>query len=367
MEPTTALGRAVAERARAWLEPLENEALIEMGGGMIAGTTPQRVRAGVSDAVQRHLTDHYTRRPGIAPLGRVVADQLNAAGVAVDADKDVVIAGGVQESRFVALRSLAAGRTVYLPLPALVDDYAVPARFAGSEVVTFELTDELPAAPNGLLVLVDPNPVTGQALDEANAARLARWVIEQDMLVVADASAAALLRAEVAYRLFASRDGMAERTLTIGSFADIPGLASWNVAWFGGARKLTAKARDLKQAMTICSPAASQYAALSGIDGPADLAAQNQERVEALVGLLARFGLPYRDPQTYAFVVADVARLGGGAKVAAACARHGVRIRDGATFGRPNWVRLTATGDRFADGLAGIEAALTELNSEVAR
>ena len=361
MEATTALGRAVAERAKAWLAPLGDERLIEMGGGLVSGSTPERVRAEVSDALRRHLGDHYTRRPGIAPLGRAVADQLSGYGVTVDADKDVVIAGGVQEARFVAVRALAPGRRVFLPLPALIDDYAYPARFAGSEVVTFDPHGELPAATNGLLVLIDPNPVTGRTVSRDVVDRLAAWVAANDMIVIADASTAALLRPEVAVTLFATREGMAERTLTIGSFADIPGIGAWNVAWFAGARKLTAAARDLKQAMTICSPAPSQYAALAGIDGQHDLAAQNQERVEAVTGLLERSGIPYLEPQTYAFITANVAALGGGKAVAEACARHGVKIRDGATFGEPNWIRITVSGNRFADGLSGIEAAFSEL------
>ena len=77
-------------------------------------------------------------------------------------------------------------------------------------------------------------------------------------------------------------------------------------------------------------------------------------------------GIPYLEPQTYAFVTANVAALGGGQAVAAACAGHGVKIRDGATFGEPNWVRITAASTRFADGLAGIEAAFSDLTGKVA-
>jgi aminotransferase len=68
---------------------------------------------------------------------------------------------------------------------------------------------------------------------------------------------------------FASLPGMAERTLTLGSFANLTGLDAWQVAWFAGAKPLVVKVRNLKQAMTICSPAPGQYAALAGLQGDA--------------------------------------------------------------------------------------------------
>lgn len=367
MTPTTALGRAVAERGRPWLAPEPEPAQIDMSGDILAGSTPPPVRAAVAEALRRHLGDHYTRRPGIAPLCRAVAEQLTDAGISVDADKDVVVAGGPQEARFVAVRALAPGRSVLVPAPAPLPYYADAARFAGAELRTFDPDGELPDAPGALLIVPDPNPATGQPYAAATLDRLAAWAVANDMRVIADATAAPLLRPELAFAPLAARPELAGRTLTLGSFADVPGLGAWNVAWFAGARPLVTAARDLKQAMTICSPAASQYAALAGVDGPAGLLAQNLERVEAVTALLDRHGVPYAEPQTVAFVVADVAALGGGAAVAAACARRGLRVGDGAAFGAPSTVRITAAAEGFAEGLAALEAALGELSRQEAQ
>jgi N-succinyldiaminopimelate aminotransferase len=365
MYPTTALGRAVAERGRPWLAADAGDAaLIDLAGDLVAGSTPETVRSAVAEALRRHLADHYTRRPGIAPLCRAVAEQLAGAGVTVDADKDVVIAGGPQEARFVAVRALAPGRAVLVPAPAPLPYYADAARFAGAELHTFDPAGDLPAAQGGLLILPDPNLATGQRYDDDALERIAGWAAANDLRVIADATAAPLLRPEVAFTPFAARPGMAERTVTLGSFASVPGLGAWNVAWFAGARPLVAAVRDLKQAMTICSPAASQYAALAGIGGPAGLPAQNIERVEAVAALLERLGVPYAEPQTVAFVVADVSALGGGAAATAACARHGVRVADGAAFDDPGRIRITAAGQGFAEGLAALEAALAELTRQ---
>ena len=77
------------------------------------GSTSAAVRAATADAVDRHQCDHYSRRPGIAPLCQAVAAHLTALGVQTQ-ENDVVISGSVQEARYVALRALAVGKTVYV-------------------------------------------------------------------------------------------------------------------------------------------------------------------------------------------------------------------------------------------------------------
>jgi aspartate/methionine/tyrosine aminotransferase len=63
----------------------------------------------------------------------------------------------------------------------------------------------------------------------------------------------------------ASLPQMAARTLTLGGFAGAPGLAAWQISWLAGPKPLLGPARDLKQAITICTTAPSQYAALAAL------------------------------------------------------------------------------------------------------
>ena len=54
--------RATAQRAQRWLADTEMDRKTDHQ------STPPNVRDAVIDAMQQHLCDHYTRRPGIAPL-----------------------------------------------------------------------------------------------------------------------------------------------------------------------------------------------------------------------------------------------------------------------------------------------------------
>jgi DNA-binding transcriptional MocR family regulator len=165
----------------------------------------------------------------------------------------------------VALRALAAGQTVYVPHTVL-PEHQTALEFAGAHVTLFDPLGDLPVSNGGLLVLPALDPSTGQRFSVETLQRLALWAAESDLTVVADEIDLLLLRGEAGGQPFAAQPGMAERTLTLGGFAETPGLAAWKVAWFAGPPALVAQARTLKQAMTICTPAASQYAALGALE-----------------------------------------------------------------------------------------------------
>lgn len=358
----TFLELAVADRGRRWLEAEEPPAgTIDLAGDDLAESTTPAVREATAVALERHLGDHYTRRPGIAPLCKAVAQHLAGYNITVSADNEVVITGGVQESRFVALRALAPGRTVFVPAAAPWPAYAAALSFAGATAARIDPEGELPATTGGVLLLPNPNPATGQAYPLATLERLAAWAASADLTVIAEETLAPLLRPGLAHTPFAALPAMAERTLTLGSFAGVPGLDAWQVAWLAGPKSRSVPVRDLKQAMTICSPAASQYAALGGWEAP-DAAAllAGEERIGALTALLTRLRVPFAEPHTVAYVLADVSAFGGGASAAEACLRRGVRVADGADLGAPGSIRITAAARGFDEALGRLAAALGE-------
>jgi aspartate/methionine/tyrosine aminotransferase len=364
------LGRAIAQRVLNLPASGESppDGTIDLSGAMLSGSTSESIRTAVMEDIAKHRCDHYTRRPGIAPLCHAIADGLAQNGVNGDANNGVIVAGNPSEARYVAARTLGVDHQVFLLGPA-TEDFSAGLSFAGADVEVIDVevidpTEPFPPTENGLLIVVNPNPATGQLVDSDILNRLVNWVEETDSLVIADEIAAPLLSPDLSFQHFAALPGMAERTLTLGSFADLPGLNGWQVSWFAGPTPLATKVRDLKQAMTICSPAPGQYAALAGLDEhAADAVLQNVERLETLLSLLERFGLPYRKPDTTAFVVADAARFGGGDVVVNACADHGLRIDGGNTLGDANAIRIAATGPAFTTGLERLATALTELST----
>ncbi len=274
---TTFLGQRVSGRAKKLVEAssILGDDAIELTSRVGSGLTSEWVRRGTTEAMDRHQCDHYTRRPGLAALCQRVAELLLEHGIDVNPDSGVLITGSVQEARFVALRSLAVGKTVFVPQPSAVT-YNAGADFAGATIQTIDLDKPLPAASGDLLIVPNPNPTTGHLLEQATLDRLAAWAVDIDLTVVADETLAPALAPESAFSSIAVLPDMASRTVVLGSYA-APGLAAWQVSWIAGPTALVTTVRDVKQAMTICTPAPSQYAALASFDNPSEQLLQGRD------------------------------------------------------------------------------------------
>lgn len=244
MTASTPLGRALAARVKPFLP--YHDVSHETEGDTQPGT-----RLAVEDAMATHRCDHYTRRPGIAPLCRQVAARLADAGLTVDPDDGVVISGGTAETRFVTLRALGAGNTIQIP-PGTRETYRIAAVVPDATVV--EYAAETPfAGEAGIWIWRADVPMTVRTIaDDA--------VVVVDMLDTPD-MVPGLFAAMVA------ASGAPQKLLVLGGFGVGAGLDAWNVAWFAGPKPLVAKVRGLKQAMTICTPAPGQYAALAALEG----------------------------------------------------------------------------------------------------
>lgn len=270
----TVLGRRVSQRARQLLDAF---AAPDIGDWKVAGddgadTTSSQVRQSVIQAMGQHQCDHYTRRPGLASLCERVGQAL-----AVDPDRGVLITGSLSEARFVAARALAPGNPVYWPRPVSIP-YEAGLAFAGAEAISLNLESDLPDARGGLLILPNPDPLTRRMVDRDVLARLAKWVAQAHLTVVADEDRVPLSGHGQPFVRFATLPRMASRTVTIGGFG-APGLHAWQVSWIAGPAALVTAVRDLKQAMTICTNAPGQYAALASL-GSATAAAESEGRSE---------------------------------------------------------------------------------------
>jgi len=361
-----ALSRARTGRMYHHTRPLVEgkDGVIDLSYDDLNDSTRESVRAATIGRLMHHDADHYVRRAGLKALCEAVAERLAHRGMSVDPADEVVITGGIQETRFAAVRELAAEARIAVTVPWIRDHYQ-PLATAARATVTGLDTSLARIAPEAkeadVLLVVNPNPAAGRAYEPEVLDRLADWARRLDLTVIADETTAGLLRPGLSHRPFATFPGAEDRTLTLGSFAHIPGLSAWKVAWLAGPSELVGRVRELKQALTICSPAPSQFAALAGIADSERSSGLHMERVHAVVELLDRLALPHLIPQTVAYVVADVSALGGGRPVARTCLRNGVRVLSGNHFGCPDQIRITCTGPEFPEGLSRLERTLKEM------
>ncbi len=374
--------RYVAARARGWLtdaravdvSPLVP--VIDLGWGELDRPTPPHVIAAVGEALDRGET-HYTSRPGIAPLRQAIAAHLMAeSGVAYDPQSEILISSGGQEGLFVTVQMLVRpGDEVLLADPGY-PTYGDAVRLAGGVCVPIPVTPTdgfgLTAAAiaaritprTRLLVLVSPDNPTGAVIDRAEIAKIAALAVERDFLVLFDEIYKAFLFDGAEHVSIAAFPGMRSRTVIVGSFSKTYGMTGWRIGYVAGEPQLIQPITDLKLALSICSAAPSQWAALAALTGPQDAVTEVlgdlQERRAALLPALTAMGFAHGNPRGAYYAFADIRSTGLSSDACAQLflARVGVRTLPGHLFGPGGEGYL-----RFALGqpVAAIREAMSRL------
>lgn len=360
-------GRFVARRARAWLAAAEAAAapaaalpVIDLTAEELDRPAAPHIGRAVMEALDRGET-HYTVRPGILPLRRALADRIAAeGGPDYDYRHEVLISCGGQEGRFVATQMLVApgdevlvqdpGYVAYREAVALAGGVPVPVQTRPED--RFALTAAVLAAAitprTRLLVLVSPDNPTGGVTPRDELERIAALVRERDLRAIVDETHRAFVFDGAEHTSFAALPGMRERTVTIGSFSQTYAMAGWRAGYVVGEAALLNPVTALKQALTICSPAPTQWAALAALEGPQDGVAEAIREVAArravALPALAALGLPAAGQGAH-FLFVDVRSTGlTGREFAGRALREaGVRVVPGDRFGAggAGFVRLS--------------------------
>jgi aminotransferase len=152
----------------------------------------------------------------------------------------------------------------------------------------------------------------------------------------------------VEHRSIGAVGGLAPRTVTINGFSGL-GLEAWRVGYLAAQRELMAPMKRLKQELSICSPAVSQYAALDGIRESGNATTTLRHRLDvrraAVRRALAQSGLEHVVGEAGMYVFVRPAR---GMPVTTAIARAaevGILVADGSCVGADGWLRLTLEPD----------------------
>ena len=363
------MAAAIAERATSWPASDPKEGVLQVSTGAVldlsreygAGVLPENVIRAVEISLDQGET-HYTTRPGLPALAKAVARKLaDEQGLTVDPATEVVISCGGREGMFVALQVLTQpGEKVLVPAlrPPFIDEALrlaqgtpVPVPLLAQDGFEMRacqiekcLTDTV-----RLLVLINPSNPTGVVISAEEMARIAALAEARDLTVISDESLDESLGGDVRHTGIASFPEAAQRTLVVGSFSRLHNLASWRVGYFAGHRSLAVPVRNLKQAMTICTSAMSQYAALEAMTGPQDWLKQRRAEQDAkrafVLQTLDAMGLPHSHPIATPYVFVDVQEMGRSSEEFAAWLLSGARVMvmPGSQFGLQGegYVRLS--------------------------
>ena len=339
--------------------PTRRRRLIDLRDDRLDLPTPVHVREAAQRALAEGAT-HYTTRPGLNPLRAAIASKLERENdLRVHPESEVLVTCGAREALFVALHVLLErGDQLLVPAPA-PRLYREVARMAGAtaRMVAGAPADGFAVDPEAVaarvtrrsraLLIASPSSPAGSVLDEERLAALAELATRHGLAVVSVETLEPFVFDHASHRSIGSLPGMAERTVTINGF-DAYGLSGWRVGYLAGPASLLGPMTQLKQALSICSPAVSQYAALAAITGsdePVEAArAAVAERRDRAFAALEAASVPFNRPAAGYHALIDSRPAGAASKVIEQRLRSaGLRLRPAGGLGTPGWLSMALT------------------------
>jgi len=373
--PDTAMGRALAERVASHLaqQASPGAGLIDLTQDKVV-VTPVSVREAAKAALDEGET-HYTAGSGIPELRDALAEQLTVEGFPVEA-AGLGITNGGTEAIYIALQSALRPGDRALYVEPMSPHIVQMLRFIGAEPVPIVTRPDdgflpplaaLDTAEARLLLLASPSPITGKLIPNEHLAAIIAAAREREMAVILDRSyAPGVYEPQAAFPDAA----LARQIVTVGSFSAVHGLTGWRVGYYSAPPAEVGAFNNLKQSMSICTTAVSQFAARAAlVDAPQWLAERKLRFAAARDTAVARLSaaeLHVVEPDALPPLLIDARAFGDDMALTERLAgEFGVWVEQGTRFGASTAgflrINLGAPQETLDAGLERLSDALSEL------
>lgn len=283
---------------------------ISLGVGEPDFSTPWHIREAGIYSLEMGRT-YYTSNAGLPELRKEICNYMKRFDIDCIPDEVLVTVGG-SEGVDVAMRTiLRPGDEVIIPEPSFVC-YKPCVSLAGGIPVTLETKAENEfritkeellekiTPKTKMLVLSYPNNPTGAIMPMENLKEIAEIVKEHDIIVLSDEIYAELTY-EGKHHSIASLSGMKERTVIINGFSKAFAMTGWRLGFVVADKVLVKAMTKVHQYAIMCSPTASQYAAVEALkNGRESIDAMVQEyddRRKVIVDGFNKMGLTCFEPK----------------------------------------------------------------------
>ncbi len=309
----------------------ERTGAINLGQGFPDEDGPRVVIDAAVEAL-REGHNQYAPLPGIPALRQAIAEhQRRNYGIELDPDTQVQVTFGATEALASALLALVRPGDEVAMLDPSYDSYVAVVRLAGGIPRPIPLhppgwraePDDVAAAISDrtrVLLVNSPHNPTGRVLDATELDVLADACRRHDVIALTDEVYEHLIYDGAQHIPISTREGMAERTITVSSLGKTHSVTGWKIGWASGPAELVAAVRGVKQFLTFAGGTPLQHGAAAALDQAEDearaLAQSLAAKRDVLSDGLRAAGFDVLRTEGTYFVTADAAPLGAGDAVA---------------------------------------------------
>ncbi len=303
---------------------------ISLGVGEPDFVTPYHIRNAAINSILDGETQ-YTSNWGLMELRKEIALYMQSRfHITYDPAKEVLVTVGASEGIDLALRILVEpGDEVLVPQPSYVS-YAPGVVFAGGKpvpvhtdasngfVLTPEAVLEAVTDRTKAIILPYPNNPTGGILDRPDLEKLAKVLIEKDLIVISDEIYSELCYTPEGHVIIASLPGMLERTLVINGFSKAFAMTGWRMGYLCAPAAFCDVMCKIHQYTIMCAPRQGQVAALEALkqgreDGWQDVRQMKEsynQRRRLMVKAFRDMGLECYEPLGAFYVFPAIPKVG---------------------------------------------------------
>jgi aspartate/methionine/tyrosine aminotransferase len=283
----------------------------------------------VKDAACRAIeadVNQYAITWGAQPLRRAVASHLDRRyGIVVDPETQITVCCGSTEAMIATLMGVVDPGDEVVVFEPYYENYGPDAILSGASPRYVTLNepdwhidlDELARAFNPrtrAIIVNSPNNPTGKVFAKEELEAIARLCQKWDAIAITDEIYEHILYDEARHIPLATIDGMAERTVTIGSLSKTFSVTGWRVGWAVSPPALTGGIRKVHDFLTVGAPAPLQEAGARalGMDYRyyRELAAHYERRRDITLAMLERAGFRTFKPAGAYYVMTDISGFG---------------------------------------------------------
>ncbi len=296
---------------------------ISLGVGEPDFSTPWHIREAGIYSLERGRT-YYTSNAGLPELRREICKYMKKFDIDTQSDEVLVTVGG-SEGVDVTMRTiLKPGDEVIVPEPSFVC-YKPCVALAGGVPVPletkaeneFRLTKEelleKITPKTKMLVLSYPNNPTGAIMPLEDLKEIAKVVKEHNIIVLSDE-----IYAELTYQgkhhSIASLPGMKERTVIVNGFSKAFAMTGWRLGFVVADKALIKAMTKVHQYAIMCSPTASQYAAVealkNGEESVISMVKEYDDRRKIIVDGFNKMGLTCFNPMGAFYIFPSIKSTG---------------------------------------------------------
>ena len=300
---------------------------INMSQGVCDTPVPEAVLRAAKDAMDDGC-NIYTRFDGVPELRRAIACKLRDYNrLEVDPETDITVSAGATGAfQATCFGLLNPGDEVVLfepyyayHLQAIIAVDAVP-RYVSMLAPDWNFDqialDRVITPKTKAIVVNSPGNPSGKVYTRDELQMIAEAASRHDLFVFTDEIYEYFVYDGREHVSFASLNGMADRTITIGGYSKTFSITGWRIGYSVAAARWAKIIGAMNDVIYVCAPAPLQYGVAAGIQQLPQsfyvgVTSEHQRKRDRFCQALAKAGLPPSVPQGAYYVLADVSRLSG--------------------------------------------------------